>query len=393
MLTKESGPAALNVLLWFWGREGAGAKFSFELARELRRVPGLNLVISCARDAELQALMLSELPEVPTESVTTFYGSKGGWRGRIHAALALRRLPTNALRFRRILSRYRIDVALCVQNSVWDAATLYALRYGSTRFMFIMHDATVHPGDEYPFRNKIMQQQRACADGIITLSQYVKTQITTATRIPEDRVWLMPHGTFSYSRDAAPAIHPRGVRPFRLLFFGRIVVYKGLERLLSAYQTLLAGGRRVELTIAGSGSLKPYQAGLQAPGITVYNRWLSDQEIADQVAASDLVVLPYSEASQSGVAATAYTAGRPVVATPIGGLVDQVRHEQTGLVTSDMTPDSLAHAIARLMDDPELFDRCAAEALRHAQQDLSWARCAALVADALQTVCSLPKRC
>ena len=56
-------------------------------------------------------------------------------------------------------------------------------------------------------------------------------------------------------------------------------------------------------------------------------------------------------ASQSGAAATALGAGMPIVATPVGGLVDQIAHEKTGLVARRADAEALADAIGRLAQD------------------------------------------
>jgi glycosyltransferase involved in cell wall biosynthesis len=171
-----------------------------------------------------------------------------------------------------------------------------------------------------------------------------------------------------------------------LLFFGRIVAYKGLDHLLRAYELLLDRGVKVELVIAGSGSLAPYADLLCNLPVAVRNEWLSDAAIADLLTATDVAVLPYVEASQSGVAASAYAAGRAVVATPMGGLVEQVEHGTTGVLACDMSVGALASAIRTLVDDPDLFDRCAEGALAHAQGRLSWRHSADVVCEAVASV-------
>ena len=189
-----------------------------------------------------------------------------------------------------------------------------------------------------------------------------------------------------------PAAHPRGARPLRLLFFGRIVKYKGLGHLLQAQRMLRERGVAVEIIVAGSGSLEPVAELLEGlQGVEVHNRWLSNQEVASFMAGTDAVVLPYVEASQSGVAATAFAAGRPVIATPIGGLTEQVVHRTTGLLAKDMSVEALADAIATFSGNADLFDHCAAAALAHARDDLSWQKSASVVAEVITRVRSMPR--
>ncbi len=80
-----------------------------------------------------------------------------------------------------------------------------------------------------------------------------------------------------------------------------------------------------ELRVVGSGPESDALAALRStPGVTVENRWVPDEEVAALIAWADAVVLPYVEASQSGVAPGAIAAGRIVVATRVGGLTEQL---------------------------------------------------------------------
>jgi len=102
--------------------------------------------------------------------------------------------------------------------------------------------------------------------------------------------------------------------------------------------------------------------------------------------------LPYGEASQSGVAASAYAAGRPVVATPVGGLVEQVVHGTTGLLAQDLSAEALADEVAALVDSPVLFDLCSAGALNHANSMLTWEKSAQKIAEVVAAVQAMPRR-
>lgn len=381
-----------RVLLWHWGRAGAGAKFTMELAREMKGLPGFEIEVSSARGSDLHAL--APALGVPNHDVPTFEGDKSSWRGKAAAAFGMARLPLIARGFRRLLAERQIDVALCSMQAIWDAATLPALSRGPTRSVLVLHDAFFHPGDEYPLRYTVLRRQIQAADALIVLSGHVRRQAIEAYGYPAERIWEMPHGAFGFGSDEVrAAVHPRGARPLRLLFFGRIVAYKGLDHLLRAQRLLRERGVETEVVVAGSGSLGPYAdllAGL--PGVEVHNRWLGDEEIAGFMAGADIAVLPYVEASQSGVAASAYAAGRPVVATPIGGLAEQVVDSETGLLARDMSAEALANAIQRFASDPELLDRCGAGALAHARHELSWRRSAEVVAEVVSAVRAMPRR-
>ena len=86
-------------------------------------------------------------------------------------------------------------------------------------------------------------------------------------------------------------------------------------------------------------------------GVTVENRWVPETEIGALLAWSDALILPYREASQSGVAAAALAAGRPVIATCVGGLREQLSGTpQALLCQADVA--SLAGAIREWLETP-----------------------------------------
>ncbi|MEZ5910696.1 MAG: glycosyltransferase, partial [Hyphomicrobiaceae bacterium] len=77
-----------------------------------------------------------------------------------------------------------------------------------------------------------------------------------------------------------------------------------------------------------------------------------------------------------GIIALAVARGRPVVTTPVGGLVEQVRHEASGLIAEHATGDALARCIARLVAEPDLYRSCAEGASSLALHELGWAQLA-----------------
>ena len=80
-----------------------------------------------------------------------------------------------------------------------------------------------------------------------------------------------------------------------------------------------------------------------------------------------LMVLPYREASQSGVMALAEAAGVPVVGTPTGALVEQIAPGVNGLIADAVDGKALAYSIRRFLDDPGLYQRCILGISKHAE--------------------------
>jgi glycosyltransferase involved in cell wall biosynthesis len=224
------------------------------------------------------------------------------------------------------------------------------------------------------------------ADAVLTLSRHVSDQLRELRRIPYDRISVISHGAFQFLKQEPPTRRfPQG-RPFRILFFGRILEYKGLPLLIDAYEQLRRQ-QPVELHVVGSGDTTDIGGRLRSlPGVHFDNRWIPEGEVGSVLAAADVMVLPYVEASQSGVAAAAFGAGMPVVASPVGGLAEQVRHGENGVIAREISATALAEAIGTLAQNPSLYERCAANAAKTARGELAWPTIAAEIEKVLDRV-------
>ncbi len=89
----------------------------------------------------------------------------------------------------------------------------------------------------------------------------------------------------------------------------------------------------------------------------VHNRWIEEDERTALFRRAGVVVLPYTEASQSGVVPMAYACGKPVVATRTGGLPEVVEHGETGLLVPPRDEDALAEAVIKLLRDADFRRR------------------------------------
>lgn len=139
--------------------------------------------------------------------------------------------------------------------------------------------------------------------------------------------------------------HPRTI-----LFFGYIRPYKGLKLLLEALPLVLKE-LKINLIIAGSfwEDKKNYttlinQLGIQS-NVTIYDEYIPDEALDKLFNLVDVVVLPYLNTSQSGVVQLAFGFQKPVIVTKVGGIIEAVRHQQTGIVVHPPTPEMMATAI------------------------------------------------
>ena len=199
----------------------------------------------------------------------------------------------------------------------------------------------------------------------------------------------IPLVAFDFADLNLPAPHLPQVapgRPLRLLLAGRLKRYKGLQLLADALQ-MVGTTPPLSVRVVGAVQDKSEIAALAAlPGVDLDLGWKSDRELIAHLDWADVTVLPYMEASQSGVAPMSLKRGRPVIATPVGGLPEQIRHGETGLLTESVSPQAIAAAIKRLAEDRDFLHRLAANARRHAEEDIGWRTLGPRFSDVLERV-------
>src|SRR4029077_824531 len=127
--------------------------------------------------------------------------------------------------------------------------------------------------------------------------------------------------------------------------------YKGLEYLIRAEPLITARVPEGTILISGGGEkLSHYRRMMVHPDrFIVDNGFIPDERAADYFARASVVVLPYVEASQSGVVSMAYSAAKPVVATSVGGLPEMVEDGGTGYLVPPRNVSQLAESVTRLL--------------------------------------------
>ena len=336
------GTTVMKVLVWQWSRFGGPPLVAVNLAEGLAALPGVSAALSLSTGAELLHGPNPPRCDLPVDT----YASLPGFLARLATA------PFAAPRLARRIAALQPDLAVCAQPGPLDLLMATALRRLDVPMVVLVHDADHHPGDGLPLQ---MQLQRALcrrADAVGALCGHV------AARLLEQRLAGTPgralirlHLPPLPSRTPAKGRAPDG--SLHLLCFGRLLRYKGLDLLAAALARL---GPRPSLVVrvVGSGPESRELALLRSiPGVGVENRWVPEQEVGALLAWADAVVLPYREASQSGVAALALAAGRRVVSTRVGGLAEQLGGEPLATLC-EPDPVSLADALLPLAASPAL---------------------------------------
>jgi glycosyltransferase involved in cell wall biosynthesis len=135
-------------------------------------------------------------------------------------------------------------------------------------------------------------------------------------------------------------------------YVGRLVVEKGLRELLDACRTLSAARPRLRLVLVGEGPMREEIATRLAADPSLQVTLAGAQppaEVARWMAASDLVTLPSYSEGHPNVLVEALACGRPVVATPVGGIPEVVDAE-SGILVPARDAQALAAGLAQALD-------------------------------------------
>lgn len=375
----------MKVLLWHWGRRGGGPRYTLELARVLAARDDMDIHISLSRQSEIYADFES-IPFASRFDIETY-------ESVVQFGLRSLKLPFLRRRFEGYIQENKIDVVFCTMDHLWGAFVTGVIRDSRAVYLLTVHDATRHPGEDQGWRRWLLRRDIDASDAALVLSRSVGESLRDMYRYPEDRVFQSVHGHFG---DGNASIEPRmlpTIRPVRLLFFGRILEYKGLDRMLEALLLLRSEFPTLQLEVWGIGDIAPYRAALDAVGgVRLENRWIEEAEIPGIFSTTDLGVLPYDEASQSGVVATAFAVGMPCVATPVPGLCEQIDDGVTGVISTGFSPAEYAEAVARVLRDPAFYARLSQNCVTTARTTLGWETIGQSVADALHDAYAKGKR-
>jgi glycosyltransferase involved in cell wall biosynthesis len=232
--------------------------------------------------------------------------------------------------------------------------------------------------DIYRNFSAIFFHARENCDKFLSLYPFVNNQQTHI--IPHgNSSWLLRH--FSQTDHSAALRQRYALKPAEpvVLFFGLLAPSKGIQDLVDAF-AIIRKSSDAKLLIAGYPTkhfdVEELKAKIAASGLTDHvildARYIPLEEVGALMGLATVAVYPYRSSTQSGALQVAYTFGRPVVATTVGGLPEAVEPGRSGFLVPAESPQELAEAIQKLVNNYELA-KIMGEYARHLSETrFSW---------------------
>lgn len=186
----------------------------------------------------------------------------------------------------------------------------------------------------------------AGVDAYVAPSQAV-ARAHVALGLPAERIHVIPHGCPDpWERAGPPPVDPAS----GCLFVGRLSDEKGVPVLLEACR-----GLPTPLRVVGTGPLAdPLRALAQERSTVTFAGEVPPAEVPAQLAEAAVVVMPHTWREPFGlIAVEALAAGRPVIASRLGGPAEIVEDGVSGLLVPPGDPHALRAAIDGLLGDPD----------------------------------------
>lgn len=252
----------------------------------------------------------------------------------------------------RQICQIKPDVIHFMNKHMWNYLLLRRLRRELPEAVFLhtFHDPVGHEGDSVQkgvvLYHKVVQRM---LDGIIVFSDIAKRQTEEVLR-PRCPVYHVPFGEKSWKE-----YRPIELPTHRVLAFGRLNSYKGVRFYPEIAERFLEQSPETTFVIAGKPSDDIDRSILDRlaamPNVELHARFIEESEVDGFFENCDLVLMPYTSITQSGVILDAYSRSRCVIAFDIEGIEQFIFSGRT--LVPQFNVSELVQAAVTLLNDPD----------------------------------------
>lgn len=225
------------------------------------------------------------------------------------------------------------------------------------KVVYTAHDVLPHDNENYSNR-LIFKLIYKTQNFIVVHTEYIRQRIINEFNIKPGKIKVIKHGVYELNGkldiDPVNFKHKLKIREeeFVLLFFGMLKKYKGLDLLAESFNMVREQEQfPIRLIVAGEAhdgyekEIKQIADQHLKEAADLYIRFIKEEELNTFFGAADVTILPYREASQSGVMFMSFAHGVPVIVPDLGGFPDDVIAGKTGLIFEKGNSDELKNRI------------------------------------------------
>lgn len=357
----------MNITINYMGMAGAGQVLSYKWAEGFKQI-GHQVYAILSDQVENKQQWIELIGENHIYFVKTY-------RDRDHKDFVLKTIWFTTIEKSNIRKKFRgieMDVVLNVMYHHWSHIAASAL--SRKNVVSICHDPINHSGEK-EYIKKLYVGYMKKSDQLIVLTKSFVAIARDRFQFPEEKIIYIPHGRMNVYETNSDYdwIAEKYKGKYHFLFFGRIEKYKGLHVLAEAYKLVCEQRDDVALTILGSGNFQEYKSEYaKLKNVFVENRFIHDEEIGNYFAVPKTIsVIPYIDATQSGVIPIAFEYGTPIISSNQGGLKEQLNDGAIGLLYENNDPKLLADCMLELINNDEKFQEEKVKMERHLRT-LEW---------------------
>jgi len=195
------------------------------------------------------------------------------------------------------------------------------------------------------------------AKRVTTVSATLRNEIMHLYNVPGWKCDVVPNGVvprqYRATLDPGEVKKAYGIHPYAplILFIGRLVYQKGPDIFIEAVRRLCRERWDARVIVAGDGGMRRYLQERAADLPVNFTGYIPDSEYIRLLNACDIVAIPSRNEPFGLVHLEAWSAEKPVVASNVGGLSENIDPFING-ITAEPEPDSLAWGLANLVNDP-----------------------------------------
>jgi len=223
----------------------------------------------------------------------------------------------------------------------WNLLITRAAKKRNIPVVTTVHDYNTHLGEKSKLIESIQNRTIKLADLVIFLTENEKKKAIHSNPWIDSKAKILEHPLLRFVQTNTQ----EHTEKLNILFLGRLKKYKGFQLLSDVADKLNVA----KITIAGKGE----KSTELSPKVDLINKYLSEKEIADLIQSHHILIVPYAEASQSGVVTLGIQSEMVMIISDLPGLKEQL--DVNSAVWIEPKAESLLMAIQSIQEDPKMF--------------------------------------